>query len=88
MNTERDELLVGRFPVLPREKQIQFLFIRFLIPASITPGFLGSMANLSPLFSAFLLWFLSLLELAAAVTAENHPPSISTAGSQFAAKEN
>lgn len=61
---ERDELLVERFPILQREKQIQFLLIHHLIPASITPGFHGSMANLSPLLSASLLGsslFLSLL---------------------------
>lgn len=73
MNRERNELLVGRFPIFPREKQIQFLFIRLPVQASIHSGFLGSMANLSPLLSASLVW--SLLELAAAVDAEDHPPS-------------
>lgn len=87
MNGERKELLVGRFPILPREKQIQFLFIHLLVPASMPPGFLESMANLSPLLSSSLPWFWSLLEFAEAAAAD-HLPSISTADSQFAAKEN
>lgn len=88
-NSERMSGQWDAFQFFP-PKKIQFLLICLLVLASIFSGFLKSMANLSSLLSASLPYFWSLLELAAAAAtaAEDHPPSISTAGSLFAAREN
>ena len=85
----KNEWSVGRLPIFPKAKQVQFLFICLLVLAPFPSGFLGSMANLSSLWLASWPWFRSLFEFAAAhAAAEDHPRSISIAGAQFAAREN
>lgn len=54
---------MGRFPILPKAKQIQFLFIRLLVLASSPSGFLRSVANVSSLRSAPLPEFRAFLGL-------------------------